>query len=142
MSTKMQIMGKRIQTARQFRRLTGEQLAEELNISVDSLRHIEHGVRRPSFQLIERISDTLDVSLDYLAGKTESPLEHRLRKELESSGLTKEQEDAVVELAMHLPDLAGAFFRFPIIRPFLRLPPCIMYLTDTEVSKQYKGERA
>ena len=116
MSTKMQIMGKRIQTARQFRRLTGEQLAEELNISVDSLRHIEHGVRRPSFQLIERISDTLDVSLDYLAGKTESPLEHRLRKELESSGLTKEQEDAVVELAIN---------SIPVIKRFGR---CIFSL--------------
>ena len=76
MSTRLQIMGSRIRTARQFRRLTGEQLAE-------------------------RISDILDVSLDYLAGKTDSPLEHRVRKELENSGLTKEQEDAIVELALN-----------------------------------------
>lgn len=88
-------------TARQFRRLTGEQLAEKIGIAVDSLRHIENGVRSPSFQLIERISDILDVSLDYLAGKTDSPLEHRVRKELENSGLTKEQEDAIVELALN-----------------------------------------
>ena len=88
MSTRLQIMGSRIRTARQFRRLTGE-------------RHIENGVRSPSFQLIERISDILDVSLDYLAGKTDSPLEHRVRKELENSGLTKEQEDAIVELALN-----------------------------------------
>ena len=88
-------------TAWQFRRLTGEQLAEKIGIAVDSLRHIENGVRSPSFQLIERISDILDVSLDYLAGKTDSPLEHRVRKELENSGLTKEQEDAIVELALN-----------------------------------------
>ena len=93
--------GQRIRTARQFRRLTGEQLAEKIGIAVDSLRHIENGVRSPSFQLIERISDILDVSLDYLAGKTDSPLEHRVRKELENSGLTKEQEDAIVELALN-----------------------------------------
>ena len=72
MSTRLQIMGSRIRTARQFRRLTGEQLAEKIGIAVDSLRHIENGVRSPSFQLIERISDILDVSLDYLAGKTDS----------------------------------------------------------------------
>ena len=95
MSTRLQIMGSRIRTARQFRRLTGEQLAEKIGIAVDSLRHIENGVRSPSFQLIERISDILDVSLDYLA------LEHRVRKELENSGLTKEQEDAIVELALN-----------------------------------------
>lgn len=63
MSTRLQIMGSRIRTARQFRRLTGEQLAEKIGIAVDSLRHIENGVRSPSFQLIERISDILDVSL-------------------------------------------------------------------------------
>ena len=97
MSTRLQIMGSRIRTARQFRRLTGEQLAEKIGIAVDSLRHIENGVRSPSFQLIERISDILD----YLAGKTDSPLEHRVRKELENSGLTKEQEDAIVELALN-----------------------------------------
>ena len=74
---------------------------EKIGIAVDSLRHIENGVRSPSFQLIERISDILDVSLDYLAGKTDSPLEHRVRKELENSGLTKEQEDAIVELALN-----------------------------------------
>lgn len=101
MSTRLQIMGSRIRTARQFRRLTGEQLAEKIGIAVDSLRHIENGVKSPSFQLIERISDILDVSLDYLAGKTDSPLEHRVRKELENSGLTKEQEDAIVELALN-----------------------------------------
>ena len=101
MSTRLQIMGSRIRTARQFRRLTGEQLAEKIGIAVDSLRHIENGVRSPSFQLIERISDILDVSLDYLAGKTDSPLEHRVRKELENSGLTKEQEDAIDELALN-----------------------------------------
>ena len=54
-------MGSRIRTARQFRRLTGEQLAEKIGIAVDSLRHIENGVRSPSFQLIERISDILEV---------------------------------------------------------------------------------
>ena len=95
MSTNLHVMGNRIRTARQFRRLTGEQLAEKLGIAVDS------GVRRPSYQLLDDISDILDVSLDYLAGKTEAPLERRIRKELEGAGLTKAQEDAVVEIALN-----------------------------------------
>jgi len=94
-------MGNRIRTARQFRRLTGEQLAEKLGISVTSLRHIENGIRRPSYQLLDEMSDILDVSMDYLAGKTEAPLERRIRKELEGSGLTQAQEDAVVEIALN-----------------------------------------
>lgn len=153
MSTRLQIMGSRIRTARQFRRLTGEQLAEKIGIAVDSLRHIENGVRSPSFQLIERISDILDVSLDYLAGKTDSPLEHRVRKELENSGLTKEQEDAIVELALNsIPIIKNTFeqctcrsgrcnfiFHSPLIRLFSRFHSCNMYSLDTIISNLYGG---
>ena len=64
MSTNLRVMGNRIHTARQFRKMTGEQLAEKLGIAVTSLRHIENGVRRPSYQLLDDISDILDVSLD------------------------------------------------------------------------------
>ena len=91
-------MGNRIRTARQFRKLTAEQLSEQLGIATESLRHIENGTRRPSYALLDNISDILDVSLDYLAGKTELPLE---RRELENMGLTKAQEDACVEIALN-----------------------------------------
>ena len=143
MSTNLHVMGNRIRTARQFRRLTGEQLAEKLGIAVDSLRHIENGVRRPSYQLLDDISDILDVSLDYLAGKTEAPLERRIRKELEGAGLTKAQEDAVVEIAlnsvtvikrlgcvMHLPNNGRCIYLFTHcrFRQISRSAPAIMYL--------------
>ena len=64
MSTRLQIMGSRIRTARQFRRLTGEQLAEKIGIAVDSLRHIENGVRSPSFQLIEQEDAIVELALN------------------------------------------------------------------------------
>ena len=144
MSTRLQIMGSRIRTARQFRRLTGEQLAEKIGIAVDSLRHIENGVRSPSFQLIERISDILDVSLDYLAGKTDSPLEHRVRKELENSGLTKEQirsrsSKNTFEQCTCRSGRCNFIFHSPLIRLFSRFHSCNMYLLDTIVSNLYGG---
>ena len=98
MSTNLHVMGNRIRTARQFRKLTAEQLSEQLGIATESLRHIENGTRRPSYALLDNISDILDVSLDYLAGKTELPLERRVRRELEN---TKAQEDACVEIALN-----------------------------------------
>ena len=101
MSTNLHVMGNRIRTARQFRKLTAEQLSEQLGIATESLRHIENGTRRPSYALLDNISDILDVSLDYLAGKTELPLERRVRRELENMGLTKAQEDACVEIALN-----------------------------------------
>lgn len=101
MSTNLHVMGNRIRIARQFRKLTAEQLSEQLGIATESLRHIENGTRRPSYALLDNISDILDVSLDYLAGKTELPLERRVRRELENMGLTKAQEDACVEIALN-----------------------------------------
>ena len=85
MSTNLHVMGNRIRTARQFRRLTGEQLAEKLGISVTSLRHIENGIRRPSYQLLDEMSDILDVSMDYLAR----------RKHLWSAAYAKNSKDLV-----------------------------------------------
>lgn len=41
MSTNLHVMGNRIRTARQFRKLTAEQLSEQLGIAPESLRHIE-----------------------------------------------------------------------------------------------------
>lgn len=101
MSTEWQIIGGRIRASRQFRKMTGEQLAEKLDIAAESLRHIENGTRRTSLQVMLKAADILDVSLDYLVGRTEGPLERRIRKELEGSGLTQRQEDAIVELAMN-----------------------------------------
>lgn len=100
MSTNLHVMGNRIRTARQFRKLTAEQLSEQLGIATESLRHIENGTRRPSYALLDNISDILDVSLDYLAGKTELPSSAEYA-ELENMGLTKAQEDACVEIALN-----------------------------------------
>lgn len=61
MSTNLHVMGNRIRTARQFRKLTAEQLSEQLGIATESLRHIENGTRRPSYALLDNISDILDV---------------------------------------------------------------------------------
>lgn len=38
MSTNLHVMGNRIRTARQFRKLTAEQLSEQLGIATESLR--------------------------------------------------------------------------------------------------------
>ena len=45
MSTNLHVMGNRIRTARQFRKLTAEQLSEQLGIATESLRHIENGTQ-------------------------------------------------------------------------------------------------
>lgn len=61
-----QLFGERIQTLRKTKRITQEQLAEQINKSVEQVSHIERGKRAPSFETILNIAEALDVSLSYL----------------------------------------------------------------------------
>lgn len=102
MSIDLKMMGQRIREARRVRQLTAEQLAEQIGIAVESLGHIECGNRRPSLTLLYAISVALDVSLDYLTGRSVSPESRIVRTEVESAGLTPRQEDALQKMVQGL----------------------------------------
>jgi transcriptional regulator with XRE-family HTH domain len=59
-------MGDRIREARKQKAFTQEQLAEKLDVSVESVSHIERGTRLPSIQVFIKIIEVLGVSADYL----------------------------------------------------------------------------
>lgn len=47
-----------------------EELAEELGISRATLSHLENGRQEPNLELLEKIADFFNVSVDYLIGRT------------------------------------------------------------------------
>ena len=55
------------------RKVTQEKLATALNISQGSVGHYVSGRRNPRKEVMEKIADELEVSLDWLAGKTDTP---------------------------------------------------------------------
>ncbi len=59
-------LGKRIQSARKSKHLTGEQFAERVNISLGFLREIERGVKKPSLETLVLMANELGVSMDEL----------------------------------------------------------------------------
>ena len=59
-------LGKRIRTSRKAKKISQEQLAEICALSAAHIGHIERGTRIPSLDTIFRISQALDVSLDYV----------------------------------------------------------------------------
>ena len=59
-------LGDRIKEARKKQRLTQEQLAERLDISVEFIGQIERGLKLPSMQVFIKIIEALNVSADYL----------------------------------------------------------------------------
>jgi transcriptional regulator with XRE-family HTH domain len=63
----------RLKTRMKERKTTQEDLAAILNISQSSVGHYVSGRRNPRKDVLEKIADELEVSMDWLLGKTELP---------------------------------------------------------------------
>lgn len=96
------LIGGRVRAARKQHNLKAEDLAERLGIAVESLWHIENGARKTSLQTLMNIADILNVSLDYLAGRTLSPTEILLQDEIDDDSLTDKQRAMLLDAAKHL----------------------------------------
>lgn len=60
------MLGKRITSLRKKANLTQEQMATKLNITRSALSQYELGTRNPDYDLLIKIADFFDVSIDYL----------------------------------------------------------------------------
>ena len=66
-------LGERIRLLRDQRGMSVRQLAARAETSPGTITKLEHGKRgQISFDLVMRLAETFDVSLDYLAGYTET----------------------------------------------------------------------
>ena len=92
-------MGQRIRSARKMRGMNVDALAEKIGIAAESLGYIECGAKKTSLQTLLNIADALDVSLDYLAGRTLSPTENLLKTFADEDDLMPEQEKMLLDLA-------------------------------------------
>ena len=63
----------RIKDFRRSIKLRQKQMAERLNICERAYQYYESGQREPSLDTISEISDTFNVSIDYLLGKSNNP---------------------------------------------------------------------
>ncbi|MFC5713829.1 helix-turn-helix domain-containing protein [Thalassorhabdus alkalitolerans] len=63
--------GQRIRQLRKERKMTLRELAEELNIPFTTLGNYEREDRQPNFDTFETIASYFNVTIDYLAGRSE-----------------------------------------------------------------------
>jgi len=57
----------------QDKQLTAYKIAKDLNISQGLMGEYKRGVKQPTIDNLTKIADYLDVSVDYLLGRTEKP---------------------------------------------------------------------
>lgn len=67
----MILFGTRLRALREDHDLTSEEIANELHISTRALNYYENNMREPSFPLLIQMADYLNVSTDYLLGRTD-----------------------------------------------------------------------
>jgi transcriptional regulator with XRE-family HTH domain len=64
---------RRLRAARDMRRFSQLELAVRARLQQAAVSHYESGERRPSLRNLRRLSEALEVTTDYLVGRSESP---------------------------------------------------------------------
>ena len=54
------------------RKMTQQALADEIGVALRTYQCYEQGVREPSFLLLVKIADCLDITTDYLLGRNKN----------------------------------------------------------------------
>jgi transcriptional regulator with XRE-family HTH domain len=72
-SEPIDIFKERLKSARELRGLSQTQLATNASLPPSSVSHFEAGARKPSFDNLKRLASALDVTTDYLLGRSETP---------------------------------------------------------------------
>ena len=66
------LLRQRITRSREEKNLNQAQLAEKSGVTPAAISQIEKGTRTPTIPVLQRIASVLNVSIDYLLGKTDS----------------------------------------------------------------------
>lgn len=67
------IFKERLKAARELRKLNQTDLAAKAGLPPSSVSHFEAGARKPSFDNLKRLAGALDVTTDYLLGRSDTP---------------------------------------------------------------------
>jgi transcriptional regulator with XRE-family HTH domain len=69
-----EIFQERLKTARdKLRKWSQTELAAKAGLPSSSIAHFETGSRKPSFDTLRKLANALDVTTDYLLGRTDNP---------------------------------------------------------------------
>jgi transcriptional regulator with XRE-family HTH domain len=63
----------KIKKLRKQLKLTQKQIAVLIEISERNYQDLEYGIKKPSFDTLIKLCDCLNVSADYLLGRTDKP---------------------------------------------------------------------
>jgi len=86
-----------LKKARKNAGLSQNDIAKKLNVSQGAVSQWEQGIRQPSHEVLVKLAEMFDCTIDFLVGRTDDP-EYELRTEIPEA-LKKVGIDAVEMLA-------------------------------------------
>ncbi len=86
----MDKLGERLKALRKEHRYTQEFLADYLNVTRPAVGNYEKGINEPPLQTLVKLADLYQVSLDWLAGRTNVKYNFNLE--------SKENRDAIIKI--------------------------------------------
>lgn len=63
----------RLKNARELKEMSQGDLAKKSNLQPSAISHFETGKRKPSFDNLRSLADALNVTTDFLLGRTDNP---------------------------------------------------------------------
>lgn len=69
----MDAFRERLKKTREKRELSQAQLAEKVKLPPSSISHFENGPRKPSFDNLKKLAEALNVTTDFLLGRSDEP---------------------------------------------------------------------
>jgi transcriptional regulator with XRE-family HTH domain len=75
--------GERLTVVRKRKKLSQSDVGKKIGINGDAYGRYERGEVRPTIEMAVKIAEALEVSLDYLAGKTDTELDNATLKRLQ-----------------------------------------------------------
>lgn len=103
------LVGSRIREVRNLRGLTSEQLSEIVELSSESLRHIEIGSSKPSLKKLFAIAEALNASLDYLTGRIPTFRESIAADYANGMSLNRQQMDMLGEVVSEMIPIVSRY---------------------------------
>lgn len=98
-NTCIEVFGKRLKELRKANGYTIEQFADIVGIAKSSVGYYENAKRLPDIEILTRIADVLNVSADYLIGKTNTTAQKgKMKTVCDFTGLSDSTAEYLVQL--------------------------------------------
>jgi transcriptional regulator with XRE-family HTH domain len=94
------VLSKRLRVARKAKKYTQEKLAALVSTKKTTISNYETGYSSPSNEMLNDLADVLEVSTDYLLGRTDEPTKVIVQKEI-----IKTDEEDELEKLLNDPDV-------------------------------------